>query len=168
MELLFLIAIICLIAVLVVLSAYFASAETAYTSMNSIRVKNLALEGNKKAEKALRNYEHYDKLLTTALVGNNTVNVAISTLATMLCSELLGVVWGVVVATVLTASVILIFAEITPKTLAKRNAERYALAYAGSLHIAMTILSPILWAFMKLTNFLTRNAKNDSAEVTSF
>ena len=168
MELLFLIAIIFLIGVLVALSAYFACMETAYTSMNSIRVKNLALEGRKNADKALRNYEHYDKLLTTALVGNNVVNVAISTLATMLCTELLGVVWGVIVATVLTATVILVFAEITPKTLAKRNAERYALVLAGSVSIVMTILSPILWVFMKLTNFLSRNAKNDSADVPSF
>ncbi|MCL2509986.1 MAG: hemolysin family protein, partial [Methanomassiliicoccaceae archaeon] len=61
-----------------------------------------------------------------------------------------------------------IFAEITPKTLAKRNAERYALAYAGSLSITMTILSPILWAFMKVTDLLSRNAKNDSAEAPSF
>ena len=168
MELLFLILIICLIGGLVALSAYFACSETAYTSMNSIRVKTLALEGRKNADKALRNYEHYDKLLITALVGNNAVNVAISTLATMLCTEMFGLMWGVIIATVLTATVILVFAEITPKTLAKRNAERYALKLAGSLIIVMTILSPILWVFMKLTNFLSRSAKNDSAVTPSF
>ncbi|MCL2295898.1 MAG: hemolysin family protein [Methanomassiliicoccaceae archaeon] len=168
MDLLFLIMVISLIAVLIVLSAYFSCSETAYTSMNAIRVKNLAYEGRKNADKALRNYEDYEKLLTTTLVGNNIVNVAISTLATMLCSELFGIMWGVVIATVLTATVILVFAEITPKTLAKRNAERYALKFAGSLRMVMTILAPILWAFMKLTNFLSRSAKNDSAEVPSF
>jgi len=168
MDLLFLIMITALIGVLVVLSAYFACCETAYTGMNQIRVKNLAYEGRKNAEKALRNYEDYDKLLTTALIGNSVVNVAISTLATMLCSELFGVVWGVIIATILTAIVILVFAEITPKTLAKRNAERYSLRFASSIHIIMTILSPILWVFIKLTNFLSRNAKNDSAEVPSF
>ncbi|MDR0508800.1 MAG: hemolysin family protein [Candidatus Methanoplasma sp.] len=168
MDLLFLIMVISLIVVLIVLSAYFSCSETAYTSMNPIRVKNLAYEGRKNAEKALKNYEDYEKLLTTALVGNNIVNVAISTLATMLCSELFGVMWGVIIATVLTATVILVFAEITPKTLAKRNAERYALRFAGSLRMVMTILAPILWAFMKLTNFLSRSAKNDSAEAPSF
>ena len=168
MELMFLIMIICLIGGLVALSAYFACSETAYTSMNSIRVKTLALEGRKNADKALRNYEHYDKLLITALVGNNAVNVAISTLATMLCTELFGLMWGVIIATVLTATVILVFAEIIPKTMAKRNSERYALKLAGSLHIVMIILTPILWVFMKLTNFLSRNAKNDSAKAPSF
>ena len=168
MDLLFLILITSLIVVLIILSAYFACCETAYTGMNPIRVKNLAYEGRKNAEKALKNYEDYDKLLTSALIGNSVVNVAISTLATMLCSELFGVMWGVIIATVLTATTILVFAEITPKTLAKRNAERYALVLAGSVHIMMTILSPILWTFMKLTNFLSRNAKNDSAETPSF
>jgi len=168
MDFLFLIAVTCLIMVLVALSAYFAASETAYTGMNQIRVKNLAYEGDKKAEKALRNYENYDRLLTTALIGNSVVNVAISTLATMLCSELFGVVLGVVIATIFTAIGILVFAEIIPKTLAKRNAERYSLTLAGSLSVVMTILSPVLWVFMKLTDFLSRKAKNDSADVPSF
>jgi len=168
MDTLFLIIVVALLVVLVFLSAYFAASETSYTSMNPIRVKNLAYEGSKNAEKALKIYEEYERLLTTMLVGNNIVNVAISTLATMLCSELLGVAWGVVVATVLTATVILIFGEITPKTLAKRNSERYALKFSGSVLIVMAILAPIVWVFMKLTNFLSRKAKNDSAETPSF
>ncbi|MDR3075404.1 MAG: hemolysin family protein [Candidatus Methanoplasma sp.] len=157
-----------IIVILVVLSAYFSCAETAYTSMNPIRIKNLVYEGHKNAEKALKNYDNYDKLLTTILVGNNVVNVAISTLGTMLCSELLGITWGVIAATILTATVILVFGEITPKTLAKRNSERYSLKLASSLHIVITILTPISWAFMKLTNLLSRNAKNDAAGTPSF
>ncbi len=154
--------------VLTFFSAYFSCSETTYTGMNTIRVKNLALEGKKNAEKALAIHENYDKLLTTILVGNNVVNVAISTLGTMLFSELFGAAWGVIIATVFTATVILIFGEITPKTLAKRNSERYALKLAGSLSIILTILTPITWAFMKLTNLVSRNAKNDSAESPSF
>jgi CBS domain containing-hemolysin-like protein len=168
METLFMILITVLMAVLVAASAYFACVETAYTGMNPIRVKNLAYEGNKNAEKALRNYESYDKLLTTALVGNNVVNVAISTLGTMLFSELLGVATGAVVALVFMATVILVFGEVTPKTLAKRNADRYALKLAGSINITMTIVMPIAWVFIKLTKFLSKNAKNDSAETPSF
>ncbi|MDR1691167.1 MAG: hemolysin family protein [Candidatus Methanoplasma sp.] len=157
-----------LMAVLVLFSAYFSCSETAYTSMNSIRIKNLALEGQKNAEKALLNHENYEKLLATILVGNNIVNVAISTLGTMLFSELFGIAWGVIIATVFTATVILVFGEITPKTLGKRNADRYALKLAGSLHMVILILTPISWFFMKLTNLLSRGAKNDSAETPSF
>ncbi|MDR1404011.1 MAG: hemolysin family protein [Candidatus Methanoplasma sp.] len=157
-----------IIVVLIAFSAYFSCAETAYTSMNAIRIKNLAYEGHGNAEKALKNYDNYEKLLTTILVGNNIVNVAISTLGTFLCSELLGVTWGVVVAMVLTATVILVFGEITPKTLAKRNSERYAIRLAGSLHMVIVILTPISWAFMKLTNLLSKNAKNDAADTPSF
>ena len=161
---LYLILIILLIGVLVALSAYFGCCETAYTGMNPIRVKNLAYEGNKKAERALANHEDYDKLLTTILVGNSVVNIAIATLSTMLFSEMLGVVWGAIAATVISITVILLFGEVTPKTLAKRNAERYALVLAGSMHMMMVILSPITWAFIKLAKFLSRKAKNDSAD----
>lgn len=156
------------IGVLTFFSAYFSCSETAYTGMNAIRVKNLAYEGKKNAEKALFIHENYDKLLTTILVGNNVVNVAISTLGTMLFSELFGVTWGVIIATVFTATIILIFGEITPKTLAKRNAERYALKLAGSLSVIITILTPVTWAFMKLTNTVSSKAKNDSADTPSF
>ena len=168
METLFMIVIVSVMGVLVLASAYFACCETSYTSMNQIRVKNLAYEGRKNAEKALRNYENYDKLLTTALIGNNFVNVAISTLGAMLFSELFGVAAGVILATLFTATVILVFGEIIPKTMSKRNAERYALGIAGSLHLVIVALAPVSWAFLKLTNFLSKNAKNDSADVPSF
>jgi len=158
-----------LMVVFIAFSAYFSCSETAYTSMNEIRVKNLVYEGhNKKAENALRIYEDYDKFLTTTLVGNNLVNVAISILGTMLFSEMLGVTWGIVVAMIFSATVILVFGEITPKTLAKRNAERYALSLAGSIHMTIMIMTPISWVFMRLTNFLSRKAKNDSADTPSF
>jgi CBS domain containing-hemolysin-like protein len=163
-----LVAIVSLMGALVLLSAYFSASETAYTSMNSIRIKNLAYEGHKNAEKVLRIYDNYEKLLTTILVGNNIVNVAVSTIGTMLFSSIFGIAWGVVIATVFMATAILVFGEITPKTLAKRNAERYALKLAGSLNIVMAILMPIAWVFMKLTSFLSRGAKNDSAETPSF
>ncbi|MCL2032658.1 MAG: hemolysin family protein [Methanomassiliicoccaceae archaeon] len=168
MDDLSLIIIILLMAVLVVFSAYFSCSETAYTGANPIKIKNQAYEGNKNAEKALRIHDNYDRLLITALVGNNVVNVALSTLGTMVFAELLGVAMGVIVATVFMVTLILIFGEIIPKTLAKRNAERYALKLAGSLQVVMVMLTPISWVFMKLSNFLSRNAKNDSAETPSF
>jgi CBS domain containing-hemolysin-like protein len=168
MDTLFLICVTGLMAVLVALSAYFAVLETSYTGMNPIRVKNLAQEGNKRAEKALKNHDNYDKVLTTALVGNSIVNVAISALSAMLFSELFGAIWGVILATVLTATILLVFAEITPKTMAKRNAERYALRLAGTLNLVIAVLTPISWVFMKLSNALSKGAKDDSAEAPSF
>ena len=168
MDPLFVVMVVVLIGVLILSAAYFSAAETAYTGLNPIRVKNLVCEGRKNAEKTLKNYENFDRLLTTTLVGNNILNVATSTLVTMLFSEMLGITWGVVTATVFAATVILIFAEITPKTLAKRNSERYALRLAGSLNMVILILSPITWVFVKLTNFLSKGAKNDSAESPSF
>ncbi|MCL2149210.1 MAG: hemolysin family protein [Methanomassiliicoccaceae archaeon] len=163
-----LIVIVALMGVLVLFSAYFSCSETSYTGMSPIKIKNQAYEGNKNAEKALRIHDDYDRLLTTVLVGNNLTNVALSTIGTMVFTELLGVARGVVVATVFMVTVILIFGEIIPKTLAKRNAERYALRLAGSMQVVMTVLAPITWVFLRLANFLSRNAKNDAAEAPSF
>jgi len=164
MDLLFEIIIAAVIAVLIAVSGYFSIAETSYTSLNQIKVKNLVYEGKKNAEKALRIYENYDKLLSTAVVGTNIVNVVVATLGALLFTELFGNTWGFVWATLFSVTVIVIFAEITPKTLAKRNAERYALRFAGSIDISMKILSPITWVFVKATNAIARGAKNDSKD----
>jgi len=168
MDLLFIIIVASLVGVFVGLAAYFSCAETAYTGLNPIRIKNLAQEGNKKAEKVLRIHENYDALLITTLVGNNIMNVATSTLGTMLFTELFGVATGVIVALVFMSTVILLFAEITPKAMAKRNAERYALRLAGSLQPVIVILTPISWVFAKITNGIAKGAKDDSSEAPSF
>lgn len=151
---------------LIALSACFSASETAYSSLNAIRVKNLILEGKKKAEKALDLYENFDKMLTTILVGNNIVNVASSTICTMLCVELMGGddLAGTVVATVLMITLLLIFGEITPKTLAKKNSERYAIRFATFLEVSSTIFSPLVWLFLKFTKLISRGAQNDSDE----
>ena len=164
MDLLFEIAIAAVITVLIAVSAYFSIAETSYTSLNQIRVKNLVYEGKKNAGKALRIYENYDRMLTTAVVGTNIVNVVVATLGALLFTELFGNTWGFVWATIFSVTVIVIFAEITPKTLAKKNSERYALRVAGSIEIAMKILSPITWVFVKITNLIARGAKDDSKD----
>ena len=157
------------LVICICLSTYFSACETAYSSLNSIRVKNLSLEGNKKAERALANYESFDKILTTILVGNNIVNIASSTLCAFLFTTLFAdPAVSVIYATVFMVFIILIFGEITPKTLAKRNSERYALALAGSLHFAATVMTPITWVFMMVTGAVSRIAKNDAAETPSF
>jgi len=160
----------CIIGVLVCLicmSAYFSACETAYTGLNTIRIKNLIYEGHKNAEKAMKNHDEFERLLATILVGNNLVNAAISTLVAVLFNMMFGTI-GAVIAFIFSATVILIFGEITPKTLANRNSERYALKFAGSLHIFMILMSPITWTFTKLSGSLAGRAKNDSEDTPSF
>lgn len=152
---------------LVCLSAFFSASETAYSSASVIKLKNLASEGNKKAIKAVKLEENFDRLLTAILVGNNIVNVGSSTLCTLLFTIYMGASWGTVAATLFMVTVLLIFGEITPKTLAKKNAERYAMKFATMLDIIITILSPLVWVFLKLTNLISRRAKDDSAEAVT-
>ncbi len=149
---------------LISLSAYFSASETAYSSLNPVKVKNLVNEGNKNAVKALDNYENFDKVLTTILIGNNIVNVTSSTLCTMLFTEFFGATMGVIYATIFMVTVLLIFGEITPKTLAKKNSERYALKFASSLQVAMVIIAPIIWMFLKFTHMISKSVQDDSAE----
>jgi CBS domain containing-hemolysin-like protein len=173
METFVLVIVSAILVALIAMSAFFSASETAYTTLNSIRIKNLANEGNKKAEKALKHYENYERLLTTILVGNNLVNIGASAICTMLFTELFpeslgGPVVGGMVAIVFMVTVLLLCGEITPKTLAKRNAERYALRFAGALHFAEVVLSPIAYIFMGLVGAISKNTKNDSEETPSF
>ena len=105
-----------LIIALLALSAFFSGPETAYTSVSKTRLKNMANDGNKKAQRVLSNCDNFDRLLTTVLVGNNIVNIASSTLVTSILTELYGAEMGVILATILMITVLLIIGEITPKT----------------------------------------------------
>ena len=107
------------IIILIALSAFFSATETAYTSLNRIRIKNLAKEGNKKAKLVERLSENYDRLLSTILIGNNIVNILSSSLATVLFVGLFGNA-GVTLSTVVMTILVLIFGEITPKNVARR------------------------------------------------
>ena len=134
------------IAVLVIFSAYFSATETAFTSVNRIRIKNLANDGNKKAKEVLELSEKFDKMLSTILVGNNIVNIAMSAIATVLFMELYPV-YGATVATVVITVVVLIFGEISPKSLAKESPEKFAMFSAPFLKFFMALLAPINWIF---------------------
>lgn len=135
------------IIVLILLSGFFSAAETAFTGANRIRLKNMAEEGSKSAEIALKVIDKYDKCLTTILVGNNIVNIATSSLATILCVSLFSE-RGPVIATAATTVIVLIFGEITPKTIAKGNAEKVALVFGRILWGLMIILTPISAVFL--------------------
>lgn len=135
------------IAALVILSALFSATETAFTSANRIRLKNMAEGGSRGAKVALRVMEKYDKCLTTILIGNNIVNIATSSLATLLCVQLFAD-RGPVIATAATTVIVLIFGEITPKTIAKGNAEAACIAFGRIMWGLMFILTPISAIFL--------------------
>ncbi len=126
------------------LSAFFSASETAYTSFNRTKMKNLATEGNKRAASALKLSENYDKLLSTILVGNNIVNITLSSVATVWFGRLLFETpaenYSAAIATIVITVVVLLFGEITPKSLAKEHAEGMAMAIVPLLRFFIAIL----------------------------
>ncbi len=141
------------LALLILASAYFSSSETAFSALNKIRLKNLALKGDKKAMLAFSLSEDYDKLLSTILIGNNIVNIVAASLATVLFVEYFGDS-GVALSTLAMTVLVLIFGEITPKSLAKEFPEKYAMFSAPFLKILIIILSPINFLLMKWRDFI--------------
>lgn len=134
------------IVILIAFSAYFSASETAFTSINRIRIKNLANDGNKRARMVQELSERYDDLLSTILVGNNIVNIATSALATVLFMEMYPV-YGATISTIAVTIVVLIFGEISPKSLAKENPEKFAMTSAPFLKFLLILLTPVNWLF---------------------
>lgn len=143
------------IAILIVLSGFFSATETAFTSLNRIRVKNMINEGNKRAELVLQMEEDYDKLLTTILVGNNIVNIATASIATVLFVDLYGT-YGPTISTAVVTVVVLIFGEISPKGIAKEKSESFAMFCAPVIRVLMVILTPVNFVFKKWKEVLAR------------
>lgn len=148
-----------ILIILVGLSAYFSASETAFSSVNKIRLKNYAKEGNKKAEKALSLAENFDKSITTILIGNNLVNIAATSLCTLLFTLEFGAV-GVGYSTIVMTIALLVFGEITPKCIAKENAESFAIAVTSSLNILIKVFTPVSYLFIKLKSLITKSMKN--------
>lgn len=115
------------IVLLIVFSAFFSATETAFSSLNRLKLKGMAASGDRKAAKTLAISEKYDKLLTTILIGNNIVNITMSSLATVFFLGIF-VKNGAAISTVVITILVLIFGEITPKSLAKEAPERFAMA----------------------------------------
>lgn len=156
-----------LIALCLVISAICSATETAFSSVNRIRLKNLAVNGNKSAEKALKIIDDFDKALTTILVGNNVVNIASSSLATVLFTEKFGS-GSVGIATIVMTILVLTFGEILPKSLAKENAESFSVFMAAPLRVCILILTPITAGFMGLKKLVNKlvGQKNTQPSVT--
>lgn len=136
--------------ILLLLSAFFSSAETALTTSNRIRMRTLAEEGDKRAQRVLRITDDSGKMLSAILIGNNIVNLSASSIATSLAIKLLGSV-GAGIATGILTILILIFGEISPKTLATIHSEKIALAYSGVIELLMKILTPVIYIINKLS-----------------
>ena len=134
--------------------AYFASAESAYVRANKIRLKSAAEDGDKRAKRALYITEHFDKALTTILIGNNIMHLACSSLATVLAIDILGE-GHTVLATLVTTVIVFLFSEMLPKSLANTKSETLALAYAPSMSALMKLLQPISFVFVKITDFFS-------------
>ena len=138
-----------ILIILISLSAFFSSAETSMTTVNKIRIQALAEQGDKKALTLLNVIEDSGKLLSTILIGNNIVNISASSLATTLTMRLFGNT-AVSISTGIITLLVLIFGEITPKTLATVHAEKMALSYAKVIRILMFILTPVIFIVNKL------------------
>lgn len=133
---------ILILVLLITISAYFSATETAYSSLNKIKLKSIANKGNKKAKLALELSEKYDSVISTILIGNNIVNIATASLATVLFTKLLGSS-GVTVSTIVMTILILIFGEISPKSIAKDVPESFAIVSAPLLNAFYIILKPV-------------------------
>ena len=151
-----------LIIALLLCSAYFSATETAFTSLNRIRIKNKADAGDEQAKKVLALERNYDNLLSTILIGNNLVNIANTAAATVLFVNLYGSK-GPLISTIVTTVIVLIFGEITPKSLAKEYPEQFAMFSAPLINVLRIILMPLNWIFAqwkKLLNLVFKTGDN--------
>ena len=142
--------------ILIGLSAFFSAAETAYSSLNEIRLRSKAEDGDAKAAHTLALVERYDSLLSTILIGNNIVNIGASSLATVLFTRLVGGVYGPTVSTIVMTLLVLAFGEITPKSMAKEMPETMAMAFAPVLSALVTIFTPLNALFGAWKKFLAK------------
>lgn len=161
------IALCCALVVLLMLSAFFSSSETAYSTVNLIRLKNYQDEKVKGAKKAVYIAENFDMTLITLLVGNNIVNIAATTIATiifdsLLTNELVSSILNIVVMTL----VVLTFGEILPKSVAKRKPEAIALKFSGAFYVVMKILLPISIIFHKFRKTVIKENDNNEPFMT--
>ena len=138
------------ILILIALSSFFSSAETAMTTVNKIRIQSLAEQGNKRAVILEKVISDSPKMLSTVLIGNNIVNMSVSSLMTTLTIKVLGNAY-VGIATGILTLLILIFGEITPKNLATIHAEKLSLTYARIIYGLMILLTPVVFIVNKIT-----------------
>lgn len=146
--------------ILLLLSSFFSSAETAFSTVSRIRIRTLCEEGNKRALTAQNVLDQYSKMLSAILIGNNIVNLSASSLTTTLAADLFGSV-AVGIATGILTVLVLLFGEIVPKTKAMSRAEKMVLSYAKTIRFLMWLLTPVIFIIDKLSNALLRMSHID-------
>lgn len=154
-----------ILVILIFLSACFSSTETAYSSVNIIRLKQMAKSGNKRAKVAYNNTKKFTALITTILIGNNIVNILATSIATTVLTKTFGDA-GVAMATGIMTAAILIFGEITPKIMAKSKAESFALVSAKPIAILVVILRPITILVEKIQKYWEDRLKIEQVTAT--
>lgn len=144
-------------AALVLFSGFFSACETAFSTANRMKLKTMAQDKNKRAKRVLRLMDNYPKLLSTILVGNNLVNISLSAIATLFFIDLFeSSSVATAVSTAVTTVVVLIFGEVSPKTLAKESPEKFALFSCGVMNVLCVLLTPVNFLFEKWNKLLLR------------
>jgi len=157
-----------IMALLLLASAYFSATETAFTSFNKTKMKSLAEKGNKRAALAYSLSENYDKLLTTILIGNNIVNISLTSIGTLLFINLLQSDSAAAsVSTIVITLLVLTFGEISPKSIAKNSPEKFSMFSAPLLRVLVYIFTPLNFLFTQLTKLLAKIFKSDDSSKIS-
>ena len=143
--------------------AYFAATEIALASVNRIRMMSYADDGNRRAKRVLYILDHFDKALTTLLIGNNIMHISCASMATLMATKLWGLSY-VTLTTIVTTLAVFLLAEMIPKRFAKANSERFSLAAAGSLMFFMKVLGPLAFVFSAISKFASKPFKKNQEE----
>ena len=160
-----------IILVLLVCSSFFSMCETVYSTVQEAKLRSQIEEGNKSARKALWISEHFDRVLSVILIGNNLVNIAMSTLGLRLFLTIFSYTeasWVDIINTVLITLLVLIFGEILPKTRGKAHSNKLALRYASLLYVIVIILTPISYPFYKMNMAVKKNNEEDDTTVLTY
>ena len=157
------ITLLVIIAVCIIMSAYFSATETSFSSLNKIRLKTMAEDGNKKAKRALKVADNFDSLLSSILIGNNIVNILASSLCTVLFIDLIkdNESLATTLSTVVLTIVILIFGEISPKSIAKESPEKFAMFSAPIISALMVLFTPLNFVFKMWKKLLSKMFKSE-------
>lgn len=152
-----------IIVACVILSAYFSATETAFSTFNRIRIKTLAEKGDKRAALVLRISENFDSLISTILIGNNIVNILAASLSTLFFAGLIksNPDLAATVSTIVLTIVLLVFGEISPKTMAKNSPEKFVCFSAPIINLLLVLFTPFNFVFKKWQNLLAKLAKNE-------
>ncbi len=150
-----------------IISAFFSASEMSFSSLNKVRIKSMADQGNSKAKLVFNMLDNYDDLLSTILVGNNVVNILCSSMATVLFIALLDEARGPGVATIVVTIVVLIFGEISPKSLAKESPEKFAMMTAPILNVAVKLFVPVNFLFGLWKKLLSKIIKSGGEQAVT-